>query len=856
MDKSQNFSENAGKFPRKSFDMKTFRYKIDPGDPRKKFRTWTVAAFLALLICSVGCNCVKTKDKPGIILRGDWSLEMNRTEAIARISDDFTCDTRAITKKRSSRSEHKTPCGRFGCFRCALAPSTGESELENEEEEADEGIQSLDRSMQIGAQGLPGMLPPGAYYPGGAIPGPMGFPPGVFPGAVPGPVPGFIPGTFAPPPIAVINPQNGQRMVLNPALPGQPGILMLNAATGQPVLMNPNPPQIHALGFVPQGSSNPGMLVQGAPVPGPIAGMQHAGTQSAMGFPHPNAQMFPMGAAGPGNFPIHGVGVSPQYANTQFPTGQAVNPFTGLPLAPQGMNPQIAGNPENGSPEEEDQEKLRSNMPYPRFHSLPTKPVFQRTEGLAKTDEIEKESKERIQLLEQALGKKIPESAKISPNGINQQILPANAVSGKGGGPVDGSPFPSISGILGIHDDSGNSASASGTHDVKEKQIQLQLREQKKQIQRLQKELEKKDDSLHSSAKKEKKNESKDEKTKGKLKLPSISVAESISKLSPAQLFAPSEEVAQNARILKENAELKAMLKNDVAERESVKLNKNIGEIEIDAMEFDSEETAFGDFDEESFRRIEKKEDMRKVGISGENKTAGFFSKDRIWSVPLKPTLPSRPTGIGTSARSVKARPIPAAGSVAMSSPKQVSVPMIANSAPKTRAPQLVARRDCPPSSRNYAGNIHCPPWYQNQKTNRNPGATEERFAQSSPNSIRQVAGSPSQTHRPKMVVSTDPNEVEYEDTEAPISRETEGSPHLPPLKEESTFYKDVVQSLLQDDYNPEKESGFHPGIKAAPFPSEREKKPDTETANPDRPASREKNKPVFTTPGLKFGKK
>ena len=343
---------------------------------------------IALFFLAMGGCCIE-KDKPGVVVRGDWSLELNRSKTIEHVSewvpsdsDDASC---GIRKKKKG---HHSPCGRWGCLKCALGPSTGEEELENENENAET---DENRPLANYLRQYPYLPHPGAPFPGmspiyaGApgMPGPMGAPMG----------------GFAPPPIPVVNPRTGQQTVMQPALPGQPGVLMLHAQSGQPIMVNPLPaaPLPVAPNF-PQ----PGMPPYAPNVNPALAMQQQAAMQQHIAMQQ-QAGMLQAGMISPGQPPY---GMMPPYGNPTIappnaPWGMAaVDPST-CQIMPNPYGPY--GNPNAGEAQAENQtdEKTaskdapRSQMPTPRFHSVPTQPVFQRSEGLAKSKEAEEEQRLR-----------------------------------------------------------------------------------------------------------------------------------------------------------------------------------------------------------------------------------------------------------------------------------------------------------------------------------------------------------------------------------------------------------------------------------------------------------------------------
>ncbi len=397
------------------------------------------AAVVLIILTLSGC-CIETKDKPGIVVRGDWALELNRSRAIEWVAYDSGDRSSGIRKKKKG---HHAPCGKWGCLLCALGPNTGEEESETEEEQKP---LTVTPPQYMGQYPL---LPPPLS---GISPFYAGPPPGLG-----GPLPPFMP-PFVPQPVPVINPRTGQQQLMQPVMPGQPGMLMLHAQNGQPVMVNP----------APLGNSE--FRIPNSPILPPLA----PGMLPPFAPPVPPSVLGPPGALG-----------AP-------PWGMAmVNPMTGQ-LFP---NPY----PPGGDSEEQATEKNasadtpQSPMPTPRFHPVPTQPVFQRTSGIATTKEAETEQRLRQLKLEKALGMKVPEGAKIAPNGVNQQILQTTAASGgKGGGPVNGSPFSSINGILGLNENESRRNQTLGPAEMKYLQTQeQQILVQKTQIAELQQALRK-----------------------------------------------------------------------------------------------------------------------------------------------------------------------------------------------------------------------------------------------------------------------------------------------------------------------------------------------------------------------------
>ena len=80
---------------------------------------------------------------------------------------------------------------------------------------------------------------------------------------------------------------------------------------------------------------------------------------------------------------------------------------------------------------------------------------------------------------------KLPEGAKVASNGVNQQILQTSAISsGKGGGPANGSPFYSISGMLGLNDNGNSKNSLDPAWEQQMMIQQAQISELKKELRR------------------------------------------------------------------------------------------------------------------------------------------------------------------------------------------------------------------------------------------------------------------------------------------------------------------------------------------------------------------------------------
>ncbi len=463
-----------------------------PGSVLRQSRCVHAAAVLILLALS-GC-CIECKDKPGVVLRGDWSVELNRSRAIERVSEWVPCDPGEDSsggRRKKRKDKHHAPCGKWGCLRCALGPSTGDEDLDSEEGEE----KQENKSLTVTAPQYMGQ------YPYLALPGmPL---PGISPFYAGAPGFGGPMGGFMPQPIPVVNPRTGQQHLMVPVLPGQPGVLMLHAQNGQPVMVNPTAPVPSP--FAAPLAGGPGYGNYAHPQLNPALAMQ----QQAMQQP---------GMIGTGLPPY---GMQPPYGNpglapTTPPWGAAmVDPATGQLVPNPNANPggMYAQNsmggplpPNEAGPDGEkaaSKDGLRSQMPTPRFHPVPTQPVFQRTEGLATTKEAEEEQRLKQLKLERALGMKVPDGAKIAPNGVNQQILQTGASSSlKGGGPVNGSPFSSINGILGLSDDEtvkGRRPSDSPEKNYRANQ-QSQLLAQKAQILELQKELQKSRSGVPSNA--------------------------------------------------------------------------------------------------------------------------------------------------------------------------------------------------------------------------------------------------------------------------------------------------------------------------------------------------------------------
>ncbi|MGL6226890.1 MAG: hypothetical protein ACRC10_09745 [Thermoguttaceae bacterium] len=382
-----------------------------------KLRKFAPISFILLLslLCGCLCGCSVECLKPGVAVRSDWSLELNRNKPTkSRKKDD---------------SGHHSPCGRTGCLRCALAPKT----VEGSEETSSEAPQMFPNPLV--------MYPP--PYPAAPFPGMM--PPLPYPGPIPQP-------TVM---IAVIDPRTGQRSVMQPVLPGMPGILMQNAMTGQPVMVNPYPapnqgPNAPFYPPSPAQSFQPGP--GGTSFPSPVAQMPYIAN------PGMNPALMPVQGAFPPN---------PAMMTGQAYAGSTAN--AGFPNPQESTNSANSTNSAKSAP--------KSSMPYPKYHGVPTKPVFQRTEGLATEEAVENEEKARLRQLGKALGTSIPEGTKIAPNGINQQLLPDSGRTG--GNPANGLPF-SLGEKLGLGGKSSKptpmTAQEKSLRELQEQQeVQLQM---------------------------------------------------------------------------------------------------------------------------------------------------------------------------------------------------------------------------------------------------------------------------------------------------------------------------------------------------------------------------------------------
>ncbi|MGL6194382.1 MAG: hypothetical protein ACRC2T_06120, partial [Thermoguttaceae bacterium] len=438
----------------------------------RKTRNRILIYFLFLLFCASGC-CFGLNDKPGVVLRGDWAVELNRAKAIK--TSDKTYEKKAV---------HKYPCGRFGCMRCALGPN-GDEDKEDEDEKDSETCSSNNQNQSPAA-----LTPPQpGMYPVPQLPQPqaynfMPYNQPAFPGMGAPYMPGPMPPIAQLPPVQVINPTNGQRIVMQPALPGQPGVMMINAISGQPIMVNPNPqfgqPPMQQMPLMPQTQATQ----QFAAMPQATPNMQ--GIDPNMFAQAPQMQPNPMMA---------NVMVNPM--NNQM----VANPM--MPNALAGYTPP-APNPDaekksNDSDAKKD-EKGRAQMPYPKYHSAPTEPVFQRTNGIAKQSEVDEEDRIRNLQLEKVLGTKVPENAKIAPNGINQKLTQSGEAGVKGGAPNSGSPFSLLGGALGMSE---TANSVRETYPVKVKttnsrastttvptSVEQQLKVQQLQIEEMKKQLE------------------------------------------------------------------------------------------------------------------------------------------------------------------------------------------------------------------------------------------------------------------------------------------------------------------------------------------------------------------------------
>ena len=426
--------------------------------------------FSTIVLLFTGC-CIESPNKPGVILRGDWAIELNRTKAIEKISETVVCDDDA--KPRRSR-KHRFPCGRFGCLKCALTPSTGEIDDDEPEDDDSENSNQMDNQN------------PNCFYPPGVYPIPP-FASGMS-GPI-GPLGGPIP---IPPPVNVINPNTGQRLVMQPVLPGQPGMLVLNAVTGQPVVVSPVPLPPNVSGI--PGYAQPGML-PGQPLPpmgqmGPITlGMPGFTPGPAM---NPNMPpMPPVSGVGTMINPATGLPMPGPYDNVYRNNSDDMH---GNPALGQGIYAQTKQNSESENDSNDSTRKTvkKSPMPLPKFHGVPTHPVYQRTEGIAQQEQKEEEERLRKIQLERVLGTKVPEGTRISPNGVNQQLIQTSSGSDSGGGSANGSPFYSISSLLGPLQPQQQQQETASTVDKGLRQTQqTQLLFQKQQLKEMQKKLDK-----------------------------------------------------------------------------------------------------------------------------------------------------------------------------------------------------------------------------------------------------------------------------------------------------------------------------------------------------------------------------
>ncbi len=566
----------------------------------KTLRRGLAVALLPLLLL-VGNGCTVECMHPGVVVKSDWALEFNNRSKANKKG-----------KKKSSESDHPRPCGKFGCLKCALGPSSFNEELEDEDEKCDSNTCSTSKTAsRQGYPYPPGMMfpPPGMYGPGLAPPPFLaGGPPAAgygFQGSVPPPgmfgaplgAPLGAPASVA---VVVINPGTGQRQIMQPAVPGGPSVTMLNAMTGQPVLVNPNPPgslpqptpqappqplggSAGTLAVAPQlPPSSPGAA---APLAGPVP---QASPQLAYGMPPPQGQgLLPqqglMGAYGIAPLPAPGYPAAP---GMPYPPPVAMlNPATGLPMPvpPPGYYPPgmpgpgmpmgMPGYPPAGyaaqTPGAEEAGKKndpKSSMPTPRYHGLPTHPVYQRTEGLALEEEESNDERARREKLEKALGVKIPQGTNIASNGINQRIVSPEDQNGRGigGGPANGSPFYQFSGMLGLNgkENPPTAAPKAAASQTAEEQVSKQAERALKARKDAGETAQLQETGLESEAmpparrpSQKKKEVERPQESAWKFPVPSLS------RFVPTGLLAPSAEVQKESREAFENAQREEMKK-------------------------------------------------------------------------------------------------------------------------------------------------------------------------------------------------------------------------------------------------------------------------------------------------------
>ena len=368
--------------------------------PCKKLLTSFVIICYVVLIVASGCTF--HQKKRGIVFRGDWAFEVNRTPWVGHpgntdipgMEEEKKSKSDCINEKSSLSDSLLGPLaslkGKCRCKNCA--PAGGNINITSYNPTVANTFPSPVTGAYPGTPPGALTLPPGAIVvPTGVLmPNGMILPHHLFitqPGAAT--YNGINPAVGQP--VQNVQPENSTSLAVVPGQILQPSTENTQNSENTPTNQTLQQPQLAAPGTTTsymtpavspevqamaaqqatlQGlnTSNP-MLIN--PAPGQVvAGLSMTGTQ-APGYP-------PIGYAV--------AGYSPGYAQQVYP------PLSG-PLA-AGMSQQqiqqqalAAGRPQTENPPEELEEPSSQRhvavMPYPRHHPMPTRPVYQRNMGMA-----------------------------------------------------------------------------------------------------------------------------------------------------------------------------------------------------------------------------------------------------------------------------------------------------------------------------------------------------------------------------------------------------------------------------------------------------------------------------------------
>lgn len=318
-----------------------------------------------VLLCSFGCH-IKVPTKRGMILRGDWAIEYNRTPWIG-CPPDVDC---------GSDLDENGRCKDDNCLKCQFLPKKNENG----------SVFPCPPYMMPGySPYMMGNTPQmnGMYYPPGCAPAQMGMVQAHGPTqATPGTAQA-VPGTQATPlqpprqGVLVPNGNGGTTMVYPQQMIPQQGAGMygmtlaqqqagmMGAAQGGAVICqhaNTCPPIVNPQTgqYIPLCLANSQGMTMVNPVTGQVVpGLSMSGTP-APGYP-------PIGYTP--------TGYSPGYPQP-IPAGMigSINQMNGRDSTEESEG-------EGGTGKKKPTATAKSEMPHPSLHPLPTSPIFQRAEG-------------------------------------------------------------------------------------------------------------------------------------------------------------------------------------------------------------------------------------------------------------------------------------------------------------------------------------------------------------------------------------------------------------------------------------------------------------------------------------------